>query len=80
MSYYLGIDVGTSGTKTLVMNSAGKILAEATKKYPLHSPKALWTEQNPDDWWTATVATVRAVMKKAKLKRSEEHTSELQSQ
>ncbi len=71
MSYYLGIDVGTSGTKTLVMNSAGKILAEATKKYRLHSPKALWTEQNPDDWWTATVATVRAVMKKARLKAAD---------
>ncbi|MFN0020630.1 MAG: xylulokinase [Pirellulaceae bacterium] len=68
MSYFLGIDVGTSGTKTLVMNKRGEILAEATKKYPLHSPKPLWTEQDPDDWWKATVATVRAVMKKARLK------------
>lgn len=68
MGYYLGIDIGTSGTKTLVMNEAGDILAEATQNYPLHSPKPLWTEQDPEDWWLATVATVRAVMKKARLK------------
>ena len=68
MSYFLGIDVGTSGTKTLVMDGAGKILAEATQNYPLHSPRPLWTEQDPEDWWKATVATVRAVVKKAKLK------------
>lgn len=71
MSYFLGIDVGTSGTKTLVMNEAGKILAEATQNYPLHSPKPLWTEQDPEDWWKATVATVRAVVKKAKLKATD---------
>ena len=71
MSYFLGIDVGTSGTKTLVMNEAGKILAEATQNYPLHSPKPLWTEQDPEDWWRATVATVRAVVKKAKLKAAD---------
>lgn len=68
MSYFLGIDVGTSGTKTLVMDAGGKILAEATQNYPLHSPRPLWTEQDPEDWWKATVATVRAVVKKAKLK------------
>ena len=71
MSYFLGIDVGTSGTKTLLMNPKGKILAEATANYPLHSPKPLWTEQDPDDWWKATVATIRAVVKKAKVKKSD---------
>ncbi|MBC7853226.1 MAG: xylulokinase, partial [Pirellulaceae bacterium] len=71
MSHFLGIDVGTSGTKTLVMDAAGKILAEATQNYPLHSPKPLWTEQDPEDWWQATVATVRVVVKKAKLKAAD---------
>jgi len=69
MSYFLGIDIGTSGTKTLLMNAGGKILAEATRKYPYDSPKPLWTEQDPEDWWKATVATVRAVVKKAKVKK-----------
>jgi xylulokinase len=68
MSIYLGIDVGTSGTKTIAINERGKILAEATAEYPLYNPKPLWSEQDPDDWWKATVTTVRAVVKKAKLK------------
>ncbi len=68
MSIFLGIDIGTSGTKTLAINERGKILAEATSPYPSYHPKPLWSEQNPDDWWTATVKTVRAVVKQAKLK------------
>ena len=68
MSYFLGIDIGTSGTKTIVINESGVILAEATDTYPCHHPQPLWSEQDPEDWWQATVSTVRAVMKKAKLK------------
>ncbi|WP_425617095.1 xylulokinase [Anatilimnocola sp. NA78] len=68
MSHFLGIDIGTSGTKTLVVSADGKILAEASQGYPLSMPKPLWSEQNPEDWWQATIATVRAAVKKAKLK------------
>src|SRR3954464_11101332 len=68
MSIYLGIDIGTSGTKTLAINERGKILAQALATYPCYHPKPLWSEQDPDDWWQATVKTVRAVVKKAKLK------------
>ncbi len=68
MAVFLGIDIGTSGTKTLAINEAGKILAEATELYPSYHPKPLWSEQDPEDWWQATVKTVRAVVKKAKLK------------
>jgi xylulokinase len=68
MSYYLGIDIGTSGTKSLVIDAQGTILAEATVLYPCYHPKPLWSEQDPEDWWQATVATVKTVMKKAKLK------------
>lgn len=68
MSCYLGIDVGTSGTKTLAIDDSGAVLAEANAEYPLHQPKPGWTEQDPEDWWKATVKTVRAVVKKAKLK------------
>ncbi|HZZ28438.1 MAG TPA: xylulokinase [Pirellulales bacterium] len=68
MSVFLGIDIGTSGTKTIAVSERGKILADATTGYPLYSPKPLWSEQDPDDWWKATVSTVRAVVKKAKLK------------
>jgi xylulokinase len=68
MSVYLGIDVGTSGTKTLVISAAGKVLAQATSNYPCYHPKPLWSEQDPEDWWQATIKTIRAVMKKARLK------------
>ncbi|WP_254512654.1 xylulokinase [Anatilimnocola floriformis] len=68
MAHFLGIDIGTSGTKTLVVSEDGKILAEAAQGYGLAMPKPLWTEQNPEDWWQATIATVRAAVKKAKLK------------
>jgi xylulokinase len=71
MSIYLGIDIGTSGTKTLAINARGKILAEATSLYPSYHPKPLWSEQEPEDWWQATIKTVRAVVKKAKLKRAD---------
>jgi xylulokinase len=68
MSIYLGIDIGTSGTKTLAINAKGKILAQATAIYPCYHPKPMWSEQDPEDWWQATVKTVRAVVKTAKLK------------
>lgn len=68
MGVYLGIDIGTSGTKTLVVNAEGTILASTSATYPCHHPRPLWSEQDPDDWWKATVKTVRQAMKVAKLK------------
>src|SRR5438128_2070770 len=68
MSVYLGIDVGTSGTKSLAIDERGKILAEASQGYPCYYPQPLWSEQDPEDWWQATVATIQKVVKKAKLK------------
>jgi xylulokinase len=67
MSYFLGIDVGTSATKTLLIDPAGTILAEASSEYPLYHPRPLWSEQEPDDWWTATVKSVRDVVRKARI-------------
>jgi xylulokinase len=71
MAYYLGIDIGTSGTKSLLIDESGAAIAEATATYPLATPKPLWTEQDPEDWWLATKSTIKAVMKKSKLKPSE---------
>ncbi|HUT12145.1 MAG TPA: xylulokinase, partial [Thermoguttaceae bacterium] len=68
MSVYLGIDIGTSGTKTLAMDGSGKILADALETYPCYVPKPLWSEQVPEDWWQATIRSVRIVIEKAKLK------------
>ncbi|MEZ6113374.1 MAG: xylulokinase [Pirellulaceae bacterium] len=68
MSVFLGIDIGTSGTKTLAIDETGAILAEASAGYPIYHPKPMWSEQDPEDWWQATVKTVKAVVKAAKLK------------
>jgi xylulokinase len=58
---WLGIDIGTSGVKVVAVNDAATVLATATRSYPLHSPRPGWAEQQPSDWWDATVASVRAV-------------------
>ena len=54
-----GIDIGTSGTKALAIDERGVILATASSEYPCAHPKPGWSEQDPDLWWAATVATVR---------------------
>ncbi|MEW6356317.1 MAG: xylulokinase [Planctomycetota bacterium] len=65
MGYLIGIDVGTSGTKTLLINEAGEILGNVTEGYPCHSPRPLWSEQDPADWWRATVDSVKRVIAEA---------------
>ncbi|MCA9055550.1 MAG: xylulokinase [Planctomycetaceae bacterium] len=71
MSVYLGIDIGTSGTKTLAMQEDGQILAQTTVTYPLHSPKPGWSEQVPEDWWNATLSSVQRVMHQGNIKPGE---------
>ena len=68
MGYLIGIDIGTSGAKTLLCDDRGAILASDTEAYPISSPKPLWSEQNPEDWWQAAVRSVRRVLRKAKVK------------
>lgn len=62
MAYLIGIDVGTSGTKTVLFDERGQALASSTVEYPLHTPNPGWTEQNPDDWWNAAVNSIEAVL------------------
>lgn len=59
MSVYLGLDVGTSGTKVLAIEESGRILSSATVEYPCYAPRPLWSEQDPVDWWNAVVRGVR---------------------
>lgn len=53
MSYYIGIDLGTSAMKCLLVDSTGKVCKEASREYPLSFPKPTWSEQSPEDWWKA---------------------------
>src|SRR3954464_13867154 len=68
MAHLLGIDIGTSGTKTLICDEDGKVLATAMVEHPIYSPKPGWSEQHPEDWWKSACAATKAVLKKAKVK------------
>lgn len=71
MQYLLGIDLGTSGTKTVLFDLNGKTIASETVEYPLYQPLNGWAEQDPEDWWKATVETTKAVLKKSGADASE---------
>jgi len=61
----LGIDIGTTGSKAVLLNEDGTVRATATTEYPMATPQPLWAEQNPEDWWTATVASIQEVLSDA---------------
>lgn len=65
MEYLMGIDVGTSSTKTVLFDTRGNIVASALEAYPLYQPHIGWAEQDPDDWWQATVHTIQEVLAKS---------------
>ena len=58
----LGIDIGTTGAKALLVNPDGEVIAEANTAYGMRSPRPGWREQNPEDWWTATAGAIREVI------------------
>ena len=53
--YYIGVDLGTSAVKLLLMEESGKICNIVSKEYPLFFPHPGWSEQNPEDWFTQSV-------------------------
>lgn len=62
MRYVIGIDIGTSGTKTVLFDETGKVISSASAEYPLYQPKNGYAEQEPADWWNAASSTVRKVI------------------
>lgn len=58
---YLGIDLGTSGVKAVVVGEGGAVVAQATAPLEVSRPHPLWSEQEPEDWWHATTAAVTAL-------------------
>lgn len=71
MAFLLGVDIGTSGTKTVLFDELGNTVASALAEYPLYQPKGGWAEQDPEDWWKATCDTIRAVLSKSGVNPSE---------
>ena len=71
MKYLLGIDLGTSGTKTVLFDQNGKGIASATVEYPMYQPQNGWAEQDPKDWYNAAVSTIRTVLEKSGVKKED---------
>ena len=67
MAYFLGIDVSTTGAKALIIDEQGNVAATHTTEYPLYTPKPLWSEQDPHDWWNGACASIKAALSKANL-------------
>ena len=59
---YIGIDLGTSAVKLLLMDEEGQIKNEISREYPLEFPQPGWSQQNPEDWKAAVLEGVPALL------------------
>ena len=71
MAYVIGVDCGTSGTKTVLFDESGNVIASHTVEYPMYQPKNGYAEQDPADWENAMVETIKAVMAKSGVKKED---------
>jgi xylulokinase len=62
MRYFIGIDSSTTATKALLMAEDGSVVGVASSSYDYDTPKPLWSEQQPELWWTGTVASIRQLL------------------
>lgn len=68
MKYLIGVDIGTSGTKTVLFDEKGGSIANCTVEYPMYQPKIGWAEQDPKDWWNAVCESSKTVIQKSGVK------------
>lgn len=70
--YFLGIDVGTGGSRAVIIDGNGRITASETVEHePFASPEIGWAEQSPEDWWRASSAAIRACLKNENIEAEE---------
>ena len=67
MTYFLGIDTSTTGSKALLIDERGQVIAVASSPHTLQTPRPLWSEQDPREWWEAVSASIRSVLEQAGL-------------
>ena len=70
-SYLLGLDVSTTGSKAVLIDETGRVVGSATHEHPLSTPRPAWSEQDPADWWSASVASIRRVLDASGVKPEE---------
>jgi xylulokinase len=71
MAYLLGIDIGTSGTKTVLFDEKGNTLASDLQEYPMYQPKGGCAEQEPEDWWKACYTSINNVINKSGIEKND---------
>jgi xylulokinase len=67
MLYFLGIDVSTTGSKALLINDKGQVVSTAVTPHTLSTPRPLWSEQDPKEWWSATCQSIRSVLQQSSI-------------
>ncbi len=67
MSYFIGLDIGTSAAKAVLCDQDGKIIVIGQQEYPLYTPFPLWSEQNPADWWEGSNKAIQQVLASANI-------------
>ena len=60
--YVIGIDIGTSGCKTLIVDREGPVVRRAVEEYPLFTPRLSWSEQEPEHWWQAVLSSLKRIL------------------
>jgi len=65
MTYFLGIDTSTTSSKALLVDERGEVIAVASSPHTLQTPRPLWSEQNPQEWWGAVSASIKSVLESA---------------
>lgn len=61
--YYIGIDIGTSSVKTIVIDEEGNTVKSISREYPIYYPRPLYAEQDPEDWWQQTKSALGEVLR-----------------
>ena len=71
MNYLMGIDLGTSSTKTLIIDELGRTVGIGNASYGLQIPQISYAEQDPEEWWQAVKKSIAEALKKADIQSKE---------
>lgn len=80
MGFFMGIDLGTSSVKCILVDEHGIVKDETSTEYPLLQPKPGWAEQHPEDWWQGTIACIRDLLAKSGIAKQDIHAIGLSGQ
>jgi xylulokinase len=71
MKYLMGIDISTTSAKALLVDENGKVIATKNNELPLSTPKPLWSEQDPVDWWNGIVKSIQELLKETAIESAD---------